>query len=126
MEVIKSYQNKNKCVILKLGLHFSQEKNLVEGEVELDIENQAKLVDVLNAVFAEDLGIILVDLSLVSYIDSSGLWALFEGHKKAAQKKAFFCLISPTFDVKRVLDITKVSSKMKIFNSCDQALSELV
>lgn len=125
MEITKSYKNEKKCVVLKIGLHFSQLENEVDGEVELDIENQGKLVDVLSVVFSEDISVILVDLSLVSYIDSSGLWALFEGHKKAAQKECYFCLINPASDVRRVLDITKVSSKMKIFETYEQALSNL-
>ena len=54
----------------------------------------------------------------ISYIDSSGLWALFESHKKANQKNGKIVLLSPKKDVKRVLDITKMSTKINIFAKC--------
>ena len=41
----------------------------------------------------------------ISYIDSSGLWALFESHKKAQQRSGEIVLLNPRKDVKRVLDI---------------------
>ena len=62
----------------------------------------------------------------VSYIDSSGLWALFEGHKKAAQRGGKLVLLNPTKDVRRVLDITKMSSKIQIFTTQTEALTGLI
>ena len=77
----------------------------------------------VNAIFSDGMFHLVVDLTYVSYIDSSGLWALFEGHKKASQKKGHLVLLNPTKDVKRVLDITKVSSKMQVFVDYDEVLS---
>ena len=59
----------------------------------------------------------------VSYIDSSGLWDLFEGHKKASQKSGHLVLLNTSKDVKRVLDITKISSKMQVFQDENEALN---
>ena len=61
----------------------------------------------------------------ISYIDSSGLWALFEGHKKAAQREGKMVLLKPAKDVKRVLDITKMSAKMDIVDTEDDAINTL-
>ena len=114
MEIIKTYEKKLSCVILKLGLDLLDDDQVtLEGDVELDIENQSCFVDMVNATFLEDIRNIIVDLSLVSYIDSSGLWALFEAHKKAAQHQGLLFLINPSVDVRRVLDVTKISSKTK-------------
>ena len=60
----------------------------------------------------------------IGYIDSSGLWALFEGHKKAMQRGSKLILAGVTKDVKRVLDITKMSSKLLIFPSVEEALNQ--
>ena len=58
----------------------------------------------------------------ISYIDSSGLWAIFESYKKATQRNGEILLINPRKDVKRVLDITKISTKIHIFQNESDAL----
>eukprot|EP01047_Picozoa_sp_COSAG01_P000259 COSAG01_NODE_4_length_55812_cov_1344.168109_21_plen_127_part_00 len=123
MEILKRHDKGASYVTIKLGLELDDNNQDVIGDVELDIENQSKFVDVINAVFSDDIYNVLVDLDCVSYIDSSGLWALFEGHKKASQKDGAFLLLNPRKDVMRVLDITKVSSKMKIFSSFEEAVA---
>ena len=96
------------------------------GTVELDIENQVEFVDFFNHCFVKDLKIILIDLINVNYIDSSGLWALFETYKKSFDQDVSFALLNPNKDVKRVLLITKMASKMSIFDSEDAALDSLI
>ena len=64
-------------------------------------------------------------MSNISYIDSSGLWALFEGYKKASQKKKKMVLLNPTKDVKRVLEITKMSSKLLLYDNEEEAIQYL-
>jgi len=97
----------------------------LSGSIELDIENQSKFVETINSLFESGQINILIDMTNISYLDSSGLWALFEGHKKANQKNGHMVLVNPAKDVKRVLDITKMSSKMDIFNNDEEALSFL-
>ena len=123
MEVIRQMQENDLFVKVVLGLEPNDADQSVHGDVELDIENQSKFVDVINAIFSDGMFHLVVDLTYVSYIDSSGLWALFEGHKKASQKKGHLVLLNPTKDVKRVLDITKVSSKMQVFVDYDEVVS---
>jgi len=113
LEIIKSAID-NKAIRIDIGLEYSEEKKGVNGPVEFDIENQSRFVDVINSILDEGVVNIVVNMQLVSYIDSSGLWALFEAYKKASQKNGNLFLLSPTKDVKRVLDITKMSSKIPI------------
>ncbi|MEK9657888.1 MAG: STAS domain-containing protein [bacterium] len=127
MEIItKKFESEPRFVYVQLGLEGDDSGDVVLGDVELDIENQAKFVDVINGIFTDDMYNVLVDLKLVSYIDSSGLWALFEGHKKASQKNGNLVLLNPTKDVKRVLDITKVSSKMRVYGDYDEAVRSFI
>ena len=121
MEIVKSKNDKG-IVELNIGADID-DSNVVSGKIELDIENQAYFVDMVNSIFDEGVEDVILNMELVSYIDSSGLWALFEGHKKASQKNGRIILANPTRDVKRVLDITKMSSKILIFESLIEARS---
>ena len=47
--------------------------------------------------------------------------SIFEGHKKATQKNCKMVLAAVTKDVKRVLDITKMSSKLEIIEDLESA-----
>jgi anti-sigma B factor antagonist len=125
MEIVKNVVD-DKIIKLQIGAEFDEVKKELAGVVELDIENQAHFVDVVNSVFDDGHVHVIVDMENVSYIDSSGLWALFEGHKKAAQRGGKLVLLNPTKDVRRVLDITKMSSKIQIFTTQAEALTGLV
>jgi len=124
MEIIKSAMGNDGVVKIEIGLE-KNDTNALTGTVELDIENQANFVEMINTIFEDGQTNIIVDMSNISYIDSSGLWALFESHKKATQKEGTMVLLKPTKDVKRVLDITKMSSKMKIVDTEDEALKTI-
>jgi anti-sigma B factor antagonist len=125
MEIIKSSVHPQ-IIKVEIGAEYNEGQKKVVGTVELDIENQAHFVDVINAIFEDGRVYVMVDMQNVSYIDSSGLWALFEGHKKAAQKSGKLVLLQPTKDVKRVLDITKMSSKIQVFAEEKLAMAQLI
>lgn len=110
---------------LDLGSEYSDTQDQISGSIELDIENQAYFVDFVNTVFDDGHKWVVVNMENVSYIDSSGLWAIFEGHKKAAHREGELVLVAPTKDVARVLDITKMSSKIHVFASVSEALTHL-
>jgi anti-sigma B factor antagonist len=124
MEIIKIAVDEH-ITKVEIGGEYNESTKTMSGQVELDIETQAYFVEIVNSII-EDGGInIAVDMQLVSYVDSSGLWALFEEHKKAVQKGGKLVLIKPSKDVKRVLDITKMSSKIDIFESEEDAVGTL-
>ena len=124
MEIVKVPVKKG-VIKFEIGSDFDEVTNTVSGKVELDIESQSKFVEVVNNCFDEGVIHIVVDMQNVNYIDSSGLWALFEGHKKAAQKNGKLVLVAPTKDVRRVLDITKMSSKIEIYEASAEAVAHL-
>ena len=124
MEIIKQSIDDEKIKI-KIGVEFNTEDNNVSGQVELDIENQSYFVEVINSIVEKDSKHVIVDMSNISYIDSSGLWALFEGYKKVTEKKKKMILLNPTKDVKRVLEITKMSSKLLLYDNEEEAIQYL-
>lgn len=121
MEIIKKQLNKN-LIKINIGTDINSENSDVIGSVELDIETQAQFIEMINTLLdAKNLHIIL-DMSNISYIDSSGLWSLFESHKKAEQKLGKIVLLNPTKDVLRVLEITKMSTKISVFTNEKEAI----
>ena len=122
MEIIKK-EITNKILKISIGNEINEESNEILGTVELDIENQAEFVEYINNTLDEGFTNILLSLENISYIDSSGLWALFESHKKTEQRNGKMVLLNPRNDVKRVLDITKISSKIKIEENESSALT---
>jgi len=64
---------------------------------------------------------ILVDMSQVSYIDSSGIASLAQGLKRAREKDLKLALVQPGEAVMRILRLTKLDSVFPIFDSVGDA-----
>ena len=66
-----------------------------------------------------------VDLSGVSFIDSTGIAVLIEYLRDAAQFDGQFCIAAPTEDVRDVFDIVQLGKALPIFDSVSAAISAL-
>lgn len=126
MEVLKETIENGKIIKINFGSELNPENKNIEGNIELDIENQTQFIEHINTVLDEGINLAIIEMKNISYIDSSGLWALFESHKKANQKNGKIVLLSPKKDVKRVLDITKMSTKINIVNDEKSAINYLL
>ena len=93
--------------------------------IEFDIENQGKFVELIETILDQKSPHILLDMTNITYIDSSGLWALFEGHRKTQRIGRSFFLCNVTKDVKRVLVITQLASKFIIVDNEADAIKSL-
>ena len=66
---------------------------------------------------------IVVDLSGVSFIASMGLRTLIMGAKTVASKGGRMVLLSPTEDVKKVLDDSGTTTLLPVYADLDQAVA---
>lgn len=85
----------------------------LEGEVDLSSSPEAR------AVILKQLGAghpVLVDLSVVTYIDSSGLASLVEGYQLARQKGLGFGLLSPSPAVMDVLRLARLDAVFPLYD----------
>lgn len=123
MEILKNKISEN-IIQIEIGSVFDENEKAPSGSIELDIESQSYFSEVMDNILKEDGCNIIINLINVSYIDSSGLWAIFECHKKVNQNNFELILLNPNQDISRVLEITKLSSKMKIFNSQKDAINQ--
>jgi len=62
--------------ILKIEFSPSDGDTDLSDGIEFDIENQGKFVELIETVLDQKSPHILLDMTNITYIDSSGLWAL--------------------------------------------------
>lgn len=98
-----------------------QASSRTEEDVELDMENSEFFVNYFNESLPPTQNV-LISLNEVSYIDASGLWAVYSvSNKVKSMNKSIAVSISKEF-VRRVFDITKMSLKIPIFKSEKEAI----
>jgi anti-sigma B factor antagonist len=94
----------------------------VTGDIDMSSSN--KMRDALNPLFQNDNKVIVVDLSGVSYIDSSGIATLVEGLQWSHSSKNKFRLAALSPGVKDVFEIARLLTVFEVFETKEQALVE--
>lgn len=69
---------------------------------------------------------VIVDISEVRYINSSGIGVLITLLTKARNKGGELCLIKPSESVQKLLIITKLQAIFKVFDSVEFAKEQLL
>ncbi len=90
----------------------------LSGEIDFHVSPKVR-EDVLAGL--NDNQNLLVDLSGVSYIDSSGIASLVEGFQHAKGKKLSFALIGVRDGVMSVLKLTRLDKVFPMFDSVEAA-----
>jgi anti-sigma B factor antagonist len=91
----------------------------LEGDVDLETSPLARRV-LLDAVGGgRD---VLVDLSRVSYLDSSGVASLVEAFQRARKARSDFALVCVTESARRVLELARLDRVFRIFASLEEGL----
>lgn len=96
---------------------------ILDGDI--DIYTSSDLKDML--IDQIDLGIknIIVDLELVSYIDSSGIGVFISTLAALKKLGGAMCIIRPSESVKKVFELTKLTSFFKLCKDEETALKSL-
>jgi len=89
---------------------------------ELDLYNAEEVRETLDGVVARGPERVVVDLSEVMFIDSTGLGVLVEARSKLADRKSFL-LSGPQPETRRALEISGLAKHMPIFDELDKALT---
>jgi anti-sigma B factor antagonist len=85
---------------------------LVEGE--LDIATAARLISVLNSSVAEAIKSVIVDLSRVGFMDSTGLALLINAHRRLSLRRKGFAVVCPPGQLRRVFEITDMVDTLHV------------
>ena len=109
--------NGNECISETLGDYVLVR---LSGEVDLSWSQQVRraILDALG-----DTGKVGVELSQVSYIDSSGIAALVEGFQNARSRNQKFGLVGVSTAVMAVLQLARLDRVFPIFADLDAARS---
>ncbi|HHV72354.1 MAG TPA: STAS domain-containing protein [Clostridia bacterium] len=84
----------------------SGEKFLLQAEGEIDVYTSSQLKEKINALLDNGVKELVIDLSNVSYIDSTGLGIFIGTLRNLKERGGRMELLSPTPRVKKVLNIT--------------------
>lgn len=95
----------------------------VSGEVDKNSSPQVR--DTLVPLFAEKLRAVVVDLSGVSYIDSSGIATLTEGLQLSHRSGMAFRLSGMPPEIKHVFEVARLVGIFEIFDTREAALEGL-
>jgi anti-sigma B factor antagonist len=85
---------------------------LVEGEV--DIATASKLISVLNSSVAEAIKSVIVDLSRVGFMDSTGLALLINTHRRLSLRRKGFAVVCPPGQLRKVFEITDMIDTLHV------------
>ena len=102
--------------------HHSDDKVTVSVKGDIDMSSSKKARDTLTPLFQANNKAIIVDLSGVSYIDSSGIATLVEGLQWSHSSQNKFRLVSLTPAVKDVFEIARLLTVFEVFDTKEEAL----
>lgn len=93
----------------------------LSGEIDLDSSPKVRTV-LLQSVGARRA--VLVDMSAVSYIDSSGVASLVEAYQSARRGKTPFALVAVSAAAMRVLELARLDRVFAIHANVEEAMAD--
>ncbi|MFM7186612.1 MAG: STAS domain-containing protein [Armatimonadota bacterium] len=99
---------------------------VVQLNGELDIDQAVRVREHLDKVMDGGALRLIIDLSDVSYIDSTGLGMLVAVHKRLVAEQGFYVLTVPRASQRKVFEITGLSTVLVIMQSLEEALARII
>jgi anti-sigma B factor antagonist len=106
---------------LDLRVEHQDDRAIVHVGGEVDVATCPQLREVLDELV--DLGIyhLVVDLEKVRFLDSSGIGLLMGVYRRIREHGGSLRLTGPSPQVRRVLELTRVTTLLPIFATVDEA-----
>jgi anti-sigma B factor antagonist len=98
-------------------------RNVLPLEGQIDLNVSAKVADSLARLIKDKPARLVVDLSGVNYIDSSGLAVLINGMRDMEDFGGIFILAGVRDEVRPILESARLQNFFLIFSSVDEALA---
>jgi len=98
---------------------------LVMVEGELDIATAPRLITILNGAVQEALRSLVVDLSDVDFMDSTGLALLINAHRRLSRRSKGFAVVCPPGPLRRVFEVTDMVETLQVVPDRDSAWAAL-
>lgn len=104
---------------MQITKDFKNGINIISVQGEVDLSNSPKLRDTFKKLDSVN---ILVDLSEVAYMDSSGVATLVEAMQKANKNSGKFKLCGLKGEVKNIFEIARLDEVFSIYEDVKSAL----
>lgn len=108
---------------LRLRTYQLEDTSVVEVGGEVELSNAAQLRADLRTACEQQPCHVIVDMSEVTFIDSTGIGVLVGALKRTREHQGTFALICPQPRVRRVFEITGLLQALPLFNTMDEALA---
>ena len=97
---------------------------ILDIQGEIDLYNAPEIKDTIQKLIEQQKYNIIINLEKVSYIDSSGIGALISSLSNLKKYQGSLKIINVYASVKKVFELTKLTSFFEIFDSEEEALSK--
>jgi anti-sigma B factor antagonist len=84
----------------------------VEGEI--DVASAPRLIAALNDAVAEAARSVIIDLTSVGFMDSTGLALLINAHRRLTVRRKGFAVVCPAGPLRRVFEITDMVDTLRV------------
>jgi anti-sigma B factor antagonist len=101
---------------MSIRIKYEEDYVIVLPDEEIEVYNISEIKEVLFDIIEKGNRRLIMDMSRVEYIDSSGLGVLVSVLKKVKHAEGKLVLISPKSSVKQILSLTNLD---KVFNIQD-------
>jgi anti-anti-sigma factor len=93
---------------------------------EIDIASASRLISGLNEAVGDCDKPVVIDLSQVEFMDSTGLALLLNAHRRLARRDQGFAVVCGGGPVRRVFEITDMIGPLNVRGSRDDAVNAAV
>ncbi len=91
---------------------------------EVDATNSEELYNILESVVLRHPRLLVVDLSALSFMDSTGLRMLLRSSRELDQQGGVLGLAAPQVSVARVLQLTRADQLIPVYESVADAIAD--
>jgi len=102
---------------------LSDDLGLVEVSGEVDLYTAPRFKEDLVALIETGVQRVVVDLSQVTFIDSTALGVIISGVKRLAERDGRLALVAGSRPVVRILSVTGLDRVLTVFDTRDEALA---
>lgn len=102
---------------------LKQAPNILPLEGEIDLHVSPEVAKSLRTMTAKKPKEVVIDLTKVTYLDSSGLAVLIEGMQNVQEYGGRFAVAGVQESVKHIFDIARLDQVFQMFSTVDEALA---
>ena len=104
---------------------LTDELGVVELSGEVDLYTAPRFKEDLVGLIERGVEAIVIDLSRVTFIDSTALGVIIGGVKRLRERDGRLMIVAGSRPVVRILDITGLDKVLTVFDTRDEALAAL-